>query len=324
MTLPVWAPLIFIFIAVTLGTLALLSAAISAYEIRKRRLEQLKQGRPAQPEITPSSSDSNEEIDPAPLLSGILQQSSLGRQLQLQLLQAGLLWRPSEFIALSVACALGGYLIGLFLSGYSIATAIIAALLGGAASWVYLKVQQSQRQQRLTAQIPDMLDILCASLRSGHSFLSGIQIVCSQMQPPITDELDRVVQEVRFGAALTEALDDLVVRTENYDMELIIQAVQTQLTVGGNLAEVLDNIGDMIRDRVALAGEIAASTAEGRMSAMILGGMPFILALIIQVVSPGYLSPLFTDKLGLMMLGVAGVLMVMGFLIIRSMLDLDL
>jgi tight adherence protein B len=107
-------------------------------------------------------------------------------------------------------------------------------------------------------------------------------------------------------------------------MELIIQAVQTQLTVGGNLAEVLDNIGDMIRDRVALAGEIAASTAEGRMSAMILGGMPFILALIIQVVSPGYLSPLFTEKIGLIMLGVAGVLMVVGFLIIRSMLNLDL
>lgn len=274
--------------------------------------------------MTTSGAAEHETVDPAPLLSGIVQESNIGRQLQLEILRAGLVWRPSEFIALIIASGLGGYIVGFFIGGRNIFLAVLIGLVGTVAPWSYLKFKQSQRQRRITAQIPDMLDILSSSLRSGHSFLSGVQIVCSQMQPPLTDELDRVVQEVRFGAALPDALDDLILRTENYDLELIIQAVQTQLTVGGNLAEVLDSIGSMIRERVALAGEIAASTAEGRLSAMILGGMPFILAIMIQVISPGYLSPLFTEQIGLIMLGVAGGLMVLGLIIIRSMLNMDL
>jgi tight adherence protein B len=324
MNLPLWAPLAFIFIAVTVGTLALLGAAISAYEIRKRRLTELKAGRPLKPEVTKSKETQTETIDPAPLLSGFLQESNIGRQLQLEILKAGLVWRPSEFIALFIAGALGGYILGFFIGGSSILLGVLLALGGAVSPWVYLKVKQGQRQRRITAQIPDMLDILSSSLRSGHSFLSGVQIVCSQMQPPLTEELDRVVQEVRFGAALPDALNDLILRTENYDLELIIQAVQTQLTVGGNLAEVLDSIASMIRERVALAGEIAASTAEGRLSAMILGGMPFILAILIQVISPGYLEPLFTERIGLMMLGAAGGLMAVGLLIIKGMLNMDL
>lgn len=324
MNLPLWAPLIFIFVAVTVGTLALLGAAISAYEIRQRRLAQLREGRPVEPEMTTSGAAERETVDPAPLLSGIVQESNLGKQLQLEILRAGLVWRPSEFIALFIASGLIGYIIGFFIGGGNIFLAVIIGLAGAVAPWSYLKLRQSQRQHRITAQIPDMLDILSSSLRSGHSFLSGVQIVCSQMQPPLTEELERVVQEVRFGAALPDALDDLILRTQNYDLELIIQAVQTQLTVGGNLAEVLDSIASMIRERVALAGEIAAATAEGRLSAMILGGMPFILAILIQVISPGYLSPLFTEQIGMIMLGAGGGLMVVGLVIIRSMLNMDL
>jgi len=100
--------------------------------------------------------------------------------------------------------------------------------------------------------------------------------------------------------------------------------VQTQLAVGGNLAEILDKIGSMIRDRVRLAGEIGAATAEGRFSAMILVGMPFLLAFLVNSVSPGYLSPLVTDTYGQMMLGSAVVLMTVGVLIIRSMLNIEL
>jgi tight adherence protein B len=319
-----WLPLLFIFIAVAGGTLTLLSAAISAFETRKRRLEELRAGRPIQPTVTPSTKQEKDDIDPAPLLSGLLQQSPMGKRLQLAILQAGLVWRPSEFIALILAAALAGYMLGFFVGGRSIVMAGMAAVAGGAVPYVYLTYQQSKRQSRLSAQIPDMLDILSASLRSGHSFLSGIQIVVSQMQPPISDEFARVVQEVKFGAALNKALDDLIHRTENYDMELIIQAVQTQLSVGGNLAEILDKIGSMIRDRVKLKGEIDAATAEGRFSAMILVGMPFLMAFIVNAISPGYLTPLFVDTLGRIMLAGAIGLLITGILIIRSMLNLDM
>jgi tight adherence protein B len=323
--MPLWVPLGFIFLGVVAGTLALLSAGISAYEVRRRRLAEVKDGRPTMPDMTVSTRTRKKaDIDPAPLLSGFLQNSATGKQLQLAILRAGLVWRPSEFAAMTGAAALIGYLVG-FLAGHAnIPLGLLLAALAAIAPYIYLKAKHGQRQRRLSAQIPDMLDLLASSLRSGQSFLSGVQMIVSQMQPPITDEFARVIQEVKFGASLSDALDDMVHRTDNYDMELIISAVQTQLTVGGNLAEVLDNIGTMIRDRVRLAGEISAATAEGRMSAMILAGMPFLLAFIINVVSPGYLTPLFTETLGRMMLGAALVLMLSGMLIIRSMLNIDL
>jgi len=321
---PWWVPLIFVFIAVAGGTMTLLSAAISAFELRARRLAQLKEGRPVQPDITPSVRKDKVAIDPAPMLTGVLQNSEIGKQLQLALLRAGLVWRPSEFAALSAFGLLLGYIIGWLAGHHSMPLAIITALVGAAVPYVYVKVKQGQRGARMTAQIPDMLDILSSSLRSGHSFLSGVQIVVTQMAPLLSDEFERVLQEVKFGASLSDALTELVLRTENYDMELIISAVQTQLAVGGNLAEILDNIGTMIRDRVRLAGEIAATTAEGRFSAMILVGMPFVLAFLVNSVSPGYLSPLVTDTYGQMMLGAAAVLMTVGVLIIRSMLDIEL
>lgn len=322
--MPLWLPLGFIFIAVFVGTLALLSAAISAFEIRQRRLTELKQGRPLQPEATPSPKSDKPDIDPAPLLSGFLQNSKLGKRLQLLILRAGLVWRPSELLALTFACALIGYILGILATKGNVSTAVVLALVGLAAPYVYLKAKQSRRQAHLSAQIPDMLDILSSSLRSGHSFLSGVQILVSQMQPPLSDEFARVVQEVRFGASLANALGELVDRTENYDMELIVSAVQTQLAVGGNLAEILDQIGTMIRDRIALAGEISAATAEGRFSAMILVGMPFVLAFIVNSVSPGYLAPLLTDPIGHLLLGGAVVLLIVGILIIRKMLDVEL
>jgi tight adherence protein B len=187
-----------------------------------------------------------------------------------------------------------------------------------------MKSKQGKRQQRISAQIPDTLDLLSSSLRSGHSFLRGRQVVCTQMGPPITEELERVVDEVRLGQSLDLALTHVLDRTGNYDLELIISAVQTQLSIGGNLAEILDNISGMIRERVRLAGEIAAATAEGRFSAFILGGMPFALALLINVVSPGYMAPLFGSPFGLMLLGAAGGMMLMGILVIKKMLDIDL
>jgi tight adherence protein B len=190
--------------------------------------------------------------------------------------------------------------------------------------YAYMTNKQGQRQRRISTQIPDTLDLLASSLRSGHSFLRGLQVVCTQMSPPITEEMERVVDEVRLGQSLEIALDHVLERTGNYDLELIISAVQTQLSIGGNLAEILDNISGMIRERVRLAGEIAAATAEGRFSALILGSMPFALALLINVVSPGYLSPLFQSNFGLMLLGAAGGMMLTGILIIKKMLNIDL
>lgn len=312
------------FIGVFGALMVLLTAMLSANDNRSRRLQELKAGRPQV--RTPSSAKRKaaKVPDPAPLLTGLLQRSPFGRKLQTELLRGGMLLRPSEFLIL---CAIIGVALGIaafLLARNNAMVGLMGLAIGALAPYMHLKSKQGQRQRRISAQIPDALDLLASSLRSGHSFLRGLQVVCTQLSPPITEEFERVIDEVRLGQNLERALDHVLDRTGNYDLELIISAVQTQLSIGGNLAEIMDNISGMIRERVRLSGEIAAATAEGRFSALILGGMPFALAFLINIVSPGYLNPMFREPLGWILLGGAGGMLLMGVLIINRMLQIDL
>lgn len=309
------------FAGVSGGMMVLFTAMLSASHARMRRLQELKDGKP---QYKPNLKRKKPKVpDPAPLLTGFLQRSDFGRTLQTELLRAGLMLRPSEFLIISGICALTGSFAGLKL-GHSITFGVLLSVAGAIAPYMHMKSKQSARQRQISNQLPDALDLLSSSLRSGHSFLRGLQVVVTQMSPPITEEFERAIDEVRLGQSLDLALAHILDRTGNYDLELVISAVQTQLSIGGNLAEIMDNISSMIRERVRLAGEIAAATAEGRMSAGILGGMPFAMAFLINVVSPGYMTPLFTSTFGLILLGAAGGMMLTGILIIKKMLEIDI
>ena len=243
--------------------------------------------------------------------------------LQLQILQAGWLLRPSEFVAISVLGGLGVAALLMVLSK-SLFLGAVGAGVGGAVPWMMLKSRQAARSKALSAELPDALDMLTSALRSGFSIARGLKLVETQMHPPISLEFGRVLEEVAFGISLPEALDGIVLRTQNYDVELLVAAIQTQLELGGNLAEVLDNISSMVRERVKLSGEIGAATAEGRLSAGILVAMPFAIGVIISIVNKGYLQPLFTTSLGMMLLGAGAVLLLTGGLILKKLITIDL
>lgn len=243
--------------------------------------------------------------------------------LQLEILRAGWLLRPSEFVALSTLAGLsvaGAMMLVTMQTGMG----VVGLLMGAVVPWGIMKSKQAQRERALSAQIPDALDMLCSALRSGFSIARGLELVKTQMRPPISEEFGRVLDEVKFGISLPEALDGIIMRTRNYDLELVVAAVQTQLELGGNLAEILSNISDMVRERVKLSGEIAVATAEGRLSMGILLAMPFGISLLINIVSPSYLAPLFHTQLGWMLLGVGLVLMSTGALILKKLIAIDL
>lgn len=261
--------------------------------------------------------------DAVPSLTQALQATTLWNDLQLHLVRAGWLLRPSEFIAMCAGAAILGTGLALLITG-SLAQAVVLGLIAAAVPYVMLSSRRQRRLRMLTTQVPDALDMLASSLRSGCALLRAMQVVRSQMHPPIAEEFGRVVDEVQFGLTVEQAMDNLVARTGSYDIELIVTAVQTQLTVGGNLAEIFDSIAEMIRERVRLLGELQTASAEGRMSAGILLALPFVMAFMINLISPGYLTPLFTEPLGLMLLGVGGGLMVIGALVMRKMIDIEL
>ncbi len=261
--------------------------------------------------------------DHAPIITNLLRRTEIQNALQIEILRAGWLLRPSELIAIIAGAGLFGALIGLGASQRWL-VAVLGAGIGALIPWIMLKTRQSSRAKALTAQIPEAMDMLASALRSGFSFLRGLQLIASQMHPPISQEFSQVVEEVQFGASVSEALDSLISRTQDYDLELVVSAVQTQLEIGGNLAEILDNIGGMIRERVKLSGEIVAATTEGRLSAGILLALPFGIAFVMNITNPGYMTPLFTTSLGHILLLIGVVLMGLGAVVIKKLVTIDI
>ncbi|MGD9496142.1 MAG: type II secretion system F family protein [Armatimonadota bacterium] len=260
--------------------------------------------------------------DPMPTVSHALQGTQFWEDLQLQLLRAGLLLRPSEALIIGATTTAVGLVAGWMLTG-QLVMGIFAATLGMGAPYVYLVHRANKRQSAITCQLPNALDMLSSALRSGYALTRGFQVVATQTHPPIAEEFDRVLQEVQVGVSVTDALESMLARTDSYDLELVVAAMQTQLKLGGNLSEVLDKIAGVIRERVKLQGEIDAATSEGRLSATILVAMPIAMALLIQTINPGYLLPLVQEPVGIMMLVSAGLLMVAGIVIIRKMLEIE-
>ncbi len=287
------------------------------------RVTRLRGAGATSPTSRPSAASYRPSADRAPLLSSVLRATSLWEELQMELLRAGVLLRPSELVAVVALAALVGAAVGLLVLR-QVAGGILLGLGFAALPWVLVKIRQAKRTRDLANQLPDAIDMLSSALRTGFSFLRGVQTVAGQMQPPISDEFRRLSAEVQMGMGTAEALDSLVDRTRCYDLELVVAAVQIQLEVGGNLSEVLDNIADTIRERIRLQGEINAATAEVRLSASVLFAMPIFIALAVNFLNPGYLKPLFTTPAGLMMTLVAGILMSLGALIIRKMVDVDI
>jgi len=260
--------------------------------------------------------------DPWPSLSENLEQTRFWNDLQLLVLRAGLLLRPSEALVIGVATAAVGTIIGWFATREALLSLLVGMLAVGGL-YLYLLRLASQRQAKLTSQLPNALDMLASGLRSGHALTRSLRIVASQSRPPMSEEVGHILQDINVGVSTPDALDLFVMRTRSYDIELVVAAIQTQQKLGGNLAEVLDNITNVIRERVKLQREIDAATSEGRLSAVILVAMPFVMAIAVSIISPGYLDPLFQEQVGKMMLVGALMLMAIGIIVIKNLIEID-
>lgn len=305
-------------------TFALLSVALVAVARAQpsARLSELSGGRQDGRRSTMVNVGSDLRPDLFPRLSDRLAETRFWQDLQLLVLRAGLLLRPSEALVAGAAAGLAAMAIGWLLT-VNWAWTLLAGALGIAAAYTYLKVLASRRQSQLMNQLPHALDMLASGLRSGHALTRSLRIVESQCGRPMSEEVGHVLQDIRVGVSTSEALRLFVSRTDSYDIELVVAAIQIHLKLGGNLAEVLDNISEVIRERVRLKGEIDAATSEGRLSASILIAMPFAMALFISVMNPGYLTPLVQEPAGRAMLLGAAIMMLIGIIIIRKLIEID-
>lgn len=169
--------------------------------------------------------------------------------------------------------------------------------------------------------MPDVLNLMVGALRAGWGLQQSIDLVVEQVAPPVSTEFARAQTEVRLGRPVEEALETVARRTRSEDFSWAVTAIGIQRDVGGNLAEVLDLVAATIRDRGALQRQISGLTAEGRLSAWILLVLPFVMIVLLMVVNPGYLTQLFTTGLGRGMLLTGGVLLLVGTLWLRSVVE---
>jgi tight adherence protein B len=250
-----------------------------------------------------------ERVDSARSLSALLERAQIPL-------------RPGEFVIIVIGGALGiAALLLLFLGSAPLAAAgaIIAILV--TARMVRRRV--SKRRKAFSAQLPDALSLVASSLSAGHTFLRAVQMMCEESAPPLSEEFGRLVAETRLGYNVTEALERMSGRLQIRDLDMVVQAIRIQQTVGGKLADLFHTLSDVIRARDEVKREVNILTAEGRMSAYVLAGLVPALFLMMRVMNPAYIEPLYAGT-GLIILIGCGVSVVVGVLVILRMVKIDI
>ncbi len=202
---------------------------------------------------------------------------------------------------------------------------LLAPIVGAAAAGLpvfWLTWKRNKRLARFGQQMPEALELLGRSLRAGHSLAAGFGLVGSEMADPIAKEFRRVFEEQNFGIPIEEALEDMTKRVPNMDLRFFATAVVLQRTTGGDLAEILDKIGHLVRERLQILGQVQALTGEGRLSGIVLLAMPPALFLFMLKLNPDYVLTLFKDDLGHYLLGLAVVTQIIGALVIKKIITI--
>lgn len=222
--------------------------------------------------------------------------------------QSGTSFTVATFLGTSLLAGLVALVCGMV---FELPVVVTVVLIGVAAALPTLHVlgKRQERMNKIEEQLPDGLDLICRGLRAGHSFPSALQMLGNEGAEPLATEFRTTFDEINFGISVPDALSNLAVRVPSTDVRYFVIAVLIQRETGGNLTELLGNISKLIRDRLRIRGTIRVLSAEGRISAWILTLLPFVLALVINVVNRNFLAVLWTDPTGIKL--VMGALMVM-------------
>lgn len=244
-----------------------------------------------------------------------------GLTLAENLARADLKWRTSEFVMIQLGFMLAGAVLGFWRFGFA-PQFVIAGVGGYLIPMRYVRWRQGRRLKAFNGKLPDTLSLLSNALKAGLSLPQALEAVAQNTTAPISDELSRVVREMKIGTATPAALANMVRRVGSEDLDLIVTAITIQSSVGGNLARILDGISHTIRQRVQMKAQISAMTAQMRASGWIITLLPFIVAAILDIITPSYFRIMFTEAGGRTLLVMAGLSILVGNYFIRRITNL--
>ncbi|HXF50532.1 MAG TPA: type II secretion system F family protein [Dehalococcoidia bacterium] len=313
---------LFAFVTVALFGLALLSARrgdrllterIRALREQEERLQQ-QEARLRRPATT------------LPVLRDLLRGGwveKTSRTLQ----QADVKLRPGEYLMMRLLAGGLLFVIPVVFTGGSAVGMLVGvplAVAGYVAPALWVALRRRRRLNAIERQLPELLSLLSSSLRSGFGLQQGMDVAARQMEPPMRDEIEGFLLDTNLGASAEAALVNMVERAGSYDLDMVVTAILIQRMTGGNLAEVLDNVGETMRERERIRGEIRTLTAQQRLTGTILSVYPAVLAGLFYLINPKWMSVLFTDGLGQVLLAIGLFLQFLGFLTIRRILDIPI
>ncbi|WP_432479802.1 type II secretion system F family protein [Nocardioides sp. GXQ0305] len=237
---------------------------------------------------------------------------SLETRIEERLDGAGNPFKPAEWVLVHLAVFLGAGALGFLIGGGSVVVGILFLVLGAIGPWFFLGFKRGRRRKKFEASLPDTLQLMSGSLAAGLSLAQSIDTIVREGTEPISSEFKRVLVETRLGISLDDALEGVAQRFESKDFAWVVMAIRIQRQVGGNLAELLDTVAATMREREYMRRQVSALAAEGKLSAWVLGGLPPAFMLYLLVSNRDYVMPMFTEPLGLLMLGGAGLILGVG------------
>jgi len=283
--------------------------------------ERIGVARESQDEWVQLQVERDERLSAIPFVDRILRSLAIARRLELMLYQAGMTMRVGTFLLLLAVLGVIGYFVGAGIFHHVLHGAVLMLVLG-LSPFMVVSYKRSVRQRQFAEEFPDALDLLVSALRAGISFSAALQIVADESPEPVRSEFAIVVEEQALGMDLREALTNMANRVGSLDLKFFATAVVLQRTAGGNLTEVLENTGRLIRDRFRILGDIKTFTSAGRLTGVILSVLPAGMCVFMLMVAPDYFHKMWDNPSGRTVLGAAFLLQLLGWLTIRRIVNI--
>ena len=260
-----------------------------------------------------------------PIITGLLEGKDWTADTAKRLERADIRLTVSEFDAVRIFIALiAACMAFLLLSGpFAMLVMIVAAVLGWLVPSLYVSRAISSRVNKINDQLPDTLTLLSNSIKAGFGLMQALDMASKEVAHPLGTELKRTLADIHVGSSNEEALSNLTKRCGSDDLDIVITAMLIQQSTGGNLSEILDNVAHTMRERIRIRGEIKTLTSQQMMTGFVIGGLPFAMVVLITMVNPEYMKPLYTTNLGYLMIAGASVLEFFGIMLIRKILDIE-
>jgi tight adherence protein B len=264
----------------------------------------------------------DEVMSRIPAFDNLLRNSPQIAGLQTLLEQADVKSRAGNVLLLCLLSGAGLGLVVLLFSGFP-QFAWLGLLLGAFLPYAYANYKRTKRFSKFEELFPEAIDTLARAVRAGHAFTTALELIANELAEPVASEFRKLFEEQKFGLPVRDALINLTERVPLVDVKFFVTAVMLQRETGGNLAEILDNLSYVIRERFKIMRQVRVHTAQGRMTMMLLMGLPPVIVVTMQAMNPSFIRPLFDDPIGHLLIVVGITLQTVGYFVIRKIIQIQ-